>query len=76
MNYFTFIGRRAIQLLGACIGLLTMPVSLSAQINTGRILGTVTDQSGGVIAAAPVTVTNVGTGVARIQRAQLASRHI
>ena len=38
---------------------------LSAQINTGRILGTVTDQSGGVIAGAMVTVTNVDTNVAR-----------
>jgi hypothetical protein len=65
MNYFTFIGRRAIQLLGASVCLLTMCVSLFAQVNTGRILGTVTDQSGGVIASAPVTVTNVQTGVAR-----------
>ena len=31
---------------------------LTAQINTGSILGTVTDQSGGVIAGATVTVTN------------------
>ena len=39
--------------------------SLSAQINTGRILGTVTDQTGGVIAGAMVAVTNSQTGVAR-----------
>src|SRR4029077_2631747 len=39
--------------------------SLSAQINTGRILGTVTDQTGGVIAGAAVVVTNTETGVAR-----------
>jgi carboxypeptidase family protein/TonB-dependent receptor-like protein len=65
MNYFTLIGRKAIQLLGASIGLLAMCVSLYSQINTGRILGTVTDQSGGVVAGATVTVTNVQTGVAR-----------
>src|SRR5437868_10737427 len=38
---------------------------LFCQINTGRILGTVTDQTGGVIAGAMVTVTNPQTGVAR-----------
>lgn len=38
---------------------------LFAQVNTGRILGTITDQSGGVIAGAMVTVTNTGTGIAR-----------
>jgi hypothetical protein len=40
-------------------------LSLSAQVNTGRILGTVTDQSGGVVAGAMVAVTNAQTGVAR-----------
>jgi hypothetical protein len=43
--------------------LLGLP--LFSQINTGRILGTVTDQSGGVIAGAMVTVTNSQTGVVR-----------
>ena len=38
---------------------------LFAQVNTGRILGTVTDQSGGVVAGATVAVTNSQTGVAR-----------
>jgi len=38
---------------------------LFAQVNTGRILGSVADQTGGVIAGAMVTVTNTGTGVAR-----------
>jgi len=38
---------------------------LFSQINTGRVLGTVTDQTGGVIAGAMVTVTNSQTGVAR-----------
>ena len=47
----------------AALSLVSWPVS--AQVNTGRILGTVTDQTGGVIAGATVTVTNTGTGVAR-----------
>src|SRR5690348_124838 len=49
-------------LFGLCF-LLSGP--LFAQVNTGRILGTVTDQTGGVIAGAMVTVTNTETGVAR-----------
>src|SRR5579883_226528 len=46
-------------------GLSFLSASLLAQVNTGRILGTITDQTGGVIAGAMVTVTNTGTGVAR-----------
>src|SRR5260370_25951585 len=43
--------------------LLGLP--LFSQINTGAILGTVTDQTGGVIAGAAVVVTNTETGVVR-----------
>jgi hypothetical protein len=52
-----------------CVGVgcavLLFESPLFSQINTGRILGTVTDQTGGVIAGAMVTVTNTETGVAR-----------
>jgi carboxypeptidase family protein len=51
--------------LGAASAALLFCLSLSAQINSGRILGTVTDQTGGVIAGAAVVVTNTETGVAR-----------
>jgi hypothetical protein len=34
------------------------------QVDTGAILGTIKDQSGGVIPGAKVTITNVGTGIA------------
>jgi hypothetical protein len=40
-------------------------LALSAQTNRGSITGTVTDSSGGVIAGAVVTVTNVGTNEVR-----------
>ena len=48
----------------SCVCLLA-GLPLLSQINTGRILGTVTDQSGGVIAGATVVVTNADTNVAR-----------
>jgi len=38
---------------------------LFAQSNAGRILGTITDQSGGVIVGATVTVTDTQRGIAR-----------
>lgn len=54
---------RAVAVLGCVVLLVGLP--LFSQVNTGRILGTVTDQTGGVIAGAMVTVTNTETGVAR-----------
>jgi len=51
-------------------------VSLFGQANNGRILGTITDQSGGAIANAPVTVTNVQTGVARALIADSAGEYV
>ena len=56
---------RAIQVLCLCVGVLVVSVPLFSQGNQGRILGTVTDQSGGAIANATVTVLDVARGVAR-----------
>src|ERR1043166_2374991 len=53
------------RLLGATSIVLLACNLLSAQVNTVRILGTVTDQSGGVVGNATVVVMNVQTGVAR-----------
>jgi hypothetical protein len=51
--------------VGVVCAVLLFGSPLFSQINTGRILGTVTDQTGGVIAGAMVAVTNSQTGVAR-----------
>ncbi len=50
-----------------CLALAVLVGCLPAfsQVNTGRILGTISDQTGGVVAGAMVTVTNSQTGVAR-----------
>jgi outer membrane receptor protein involved in Fe transport len=44
---------------------ITAPSIAAAQSQEGRILGTVIDQSGGLVKGARVTITNVDTGVAR-----------
>src|SRR5882672_8833224 len=56
---------KAINVLGATVGVLLFSLSLFSQGNFGRILGTVTDQSGGVISGATVTVLDTQRGVAR-----------
>ena len=58
-------GARAIQVLCLSIGVFLACVPLFSQGNQGRITGTITDQSGGVIAGATVTVTDVQRGVSR-----------
>ncbi len=47
------------------VGILLISASLYAQVNQGRILGTVRDQSGGSIAGATVTLTDTLKGVSR-----------
>jgi hypothetical protein len=44
---------------------LVLSSGLHAQTNTGRILGSVKDQSGGAVGAAAVTVTEADRGVSR-----------
>ena len=56
---------RAIQALCLSIGVFLTCVPLFSQGNQGRITGTITDQSGGVIAGATVTVKDVQRGVSR-----------
>ena len=68
--------RKAFHVLATIAALSLVSCPLSAQVNTGRILGTVTDQTGGVIAGATVTVTNTGTGVARTLTTDQAGEYI
>ena len=58
-------GPKAFLAFSLIVGLWLFCSPLMGQVNTGRILGTITDQTGGVVAGAMVTVTNTGTGVAR-----------
>jgi len=57
--------RRAVQIFAATVFFLSSCLALYSQANLGRILGTITDQSGGVMAGATVTVTDVDRGIAR-----------
>ena len=47
-------------------GLAALPLSLLSQDTQGRISGVVTDQTGGAMAGAAVTVTDVQRGTSRI----------
>jgi carboxypeptidase family protein len=57
--------RRAAQWLGGIFVLLLLSLPAFSQSSNGRIAGTVTDTSGGVVAGAAVTVTDVDRGVTR-----------
>src|SRR5467141_122664 len=57
--------RKAFQLLGGVLGMVLFSLPAFSQGNFGRILGTVTDQSGGVISGATVTVLDKDRGVSR-----------
>jgi len=58
--------KNAIQLLAVTMGVLLLCVSAFAQGNAGRILGTVTDQTGGTVGGATVTVLDTARGVSRV----------
>src|SRR5579859_4526110 len=57
--------RKGVCVLGTILGVLLFSVTLFSQGNFGRILGAVTDQTGGVISGATVTVIDKDRGVAR-----------
>src|ERR1700720_2150893 len=57
--------RNAMQLLGAVFALLLLCLPAYSQGNFGRILGNVTDQSGGVVSGATVTVLDTQRGLSR-----------
>jgi Carboxypeptidase regulatory-like domain len=53
----------ATMLLGSIV--LISAMNVSAQNATGKVIGTITDQQGAVIAGAKITVTNTATQVTR-----------
>jgi Carboxypeptidase regulatory-like domain len=57
--------RRAAAVLAATLGMLLICLPLFSQGSYGRILGAVTDQTGGVIAGATVTILDVDRGISR-----------
>jgi len=67
-GHILFVHSRHFRLLSIlallCFGLF-VPRASYAQGNTGRILGVVTDQSGGNVANATVTITDVARGVSQ-----------
>jgi hypothetical protein len=57
--------RKMVVSLGGVLGVLLLCLPLFSQGSFGRILGTVTDQSGGVISGATVTVMDTDRGVTK-----------
>ena len=57
--------RDVVRFLAASLAALLLPLSLFGQGNAGRILGSVTDQAGGVIVGATVVVNDVQRGISR-----------
>lgn len=52
-------------MLGLFVALLLVSLPAYSQLNLGHIYGTITDQSGAVIAGATLTITDVARGVSR-----------
>jgi Carboxypeptidase regulatory-like domain/TonB dependent receptor len=57
--------KRVLQVLAATLAMLLLCVSAFSQGSAGRIQGAVTDQSGGAVAGANVTVTDTERGTSR-----------
>jgi len=55
--------KRSIVSLILCVACSVLPAL--AQVTTGIIAGTVTDQTGAVVPDTPVTITNTATGATR-----------
>jgi hypothetical protein len=56
---------KTVVLLCAAFAIVLSSVPASAQLNNGRIYGAITDQTGGAIAGAMVTVIDVDRGISR-----------
>src|SRR5579864_977999 len=65
MKFVTLDGVSARNVLATILGVLLFSLALFAQANFGRILGTVTDQTGAVLPGATVSVIDTQRGLAR-----------
>lgn len=63
-------------ILGPVLCICVLPGILLSQVNQARILGTVMDQSGGVIAGASVTVTDVQKNISRTLTTDTAGEYV
>jgi Carboxypeptidase regulatory-like domain len=68
--------KRLTEVVSAIVALCVLPSFLLAQVNQARLLGTVTDQSGGAIVGATVTVTDVQKNVSRTLTTDSAGEYV
>jgi hypothetical protein len=64
------------KVVSAILALCVLPSCLLAQVNQARMLGTVADQSGGVIVGASVTITDVQKNVSRTLTTDSAGEYV
>jgi hypothetical protein len=67
---------KAAEIFGAVICTCLLPIILLSQVNQARLLGSVSDQSGGVIAGASVTITDVQKNVSRTLTTDSAGEYV
>src|SRR3974390_3328683 len=65
-----------IRVLAASVCALLLGAQAYSQGSAGRILGAITDQSGGVVAGATVTVLDVDRGITRTLTADQAGEYV
>jgi hypothetical protein len=67
VRFWVWSSFRHVSLLSAAMmAIFLVAPRLNAQVQTGRISGAITDQTGGIVAGAMVTVTDVARGVSRV----------
>src|ERR1700730_2869255 len=64
-RYWGLLGGRALRIVALSLGVSLLCPPAFAQLSYGRILGAVTDQTGGAIVGTAVTVTDTARGVTR-----------
>ena len=57
--------KKTLRAVAVCMGLALLCVPAFAQLNLGRIFGAVTDQTGGAVVGAAVSVVDVARGITR-----------